>query len=73
MNTFQLVLMSILSNFFYSERCDNAKKGIYMVINILKSGEVVEDIAGHEVTEKDVPMFYELLNRISEGTPNEDS
>jgi len=44
-----------------------------MVINILKNGEVVEDIAGHEVTEKDVPMFYELLNRLSEGTPNEDS
>jgi len=41
--------------------------------HILKSGEVVEDIAGHEVTEKDVPMFYELLNRLSEGTPNEDS
>ena len=44
-----------------------------MIIHILKSGEIVEDIAGHEVTEKDVPMFYELLNRISEGTPNEDS
>lgn len=44
-----------------------------MVINILKSGEVVDDIAGHEVTEKDVPMFYELLNRLSEGTQNEDS
>jgi hypothetical protein len=43
------------------------------IIHILKSGEVVEDIAGHEVTEKDVPMFYELLNRLSEGTPNEDS
>jgi len=41
--------------------------------HILKSGETVEDIAGHEVTEKDVPMFYELLNRLSEGTPNEDS
>ena len=44
-----------------------------MVINILKNGEVVDDISGHEVTENDVPMFYELLNRISEGTPNEDS
>lgn len=44
-----------------------------MVINILKSGEVVEDISEHEVTEKDVPLFYELLNRLSEGIPNEDS
>lgn len=44
-----------------------------MIIHILKNGETVEDIAGHEVTEKDVPLFYELLNRLSEGIPNEDS
>ena len=44
-----------------------------MIVHILKNGKQVEDITGHEVTEKDVPMFYELLNRLSEGTPNEDS
>ena len=56
---------------------DGQKKGCLKnptkVIHILKSGEVIENITGHEVTEKDVPMFYELLNRLSEGTPNEDS
>ena len=56
---------------------DGQKKGCLKnptkVIHILKSGEVIENIAGHEVTENDVPMFYELLNRLSEGTPNEDS
>jgi hypothetical protein len=42
-----------------------------MIIHILKSGEIVEDIAGHEVTEKDVPMFYEIANRIKEESSNE--
>ena len=56
---------------------DGQKKGCLKnpkkVIHILKSGKVVEDISEHEVTEKDVPLFYELLNRLSEGIPNEDS
>ncbi len=70
MSIIPLAQTNILSKFFCLESCDNARKGI-MVIHILKNGEVIPDISGHEVTEKDVPMFYEIANRIKEESSNE--
>lgn len=37
-----------------------------MVIHILKSGETLTDISGHEVTREDVPTFYDIADRIRE-------
>lgn len=41
-----------------------------MIIHILKSGQQVKDIAGHKVTKKDAPSFYDLLNRVSQEKQN---
>ena len=38
-----------------------------MVKHILKDGTVKEDITGHKVKKKDVPEYYDLVNRVREG------
>lgn len=35
-----------------------------MVKHILRNGQQVKDIKGHKVKKKDVPQFYELVNRV---------
>lgn len=41
-----------------------------MIVHVLKSGKQVKDIAGHKVTKKDAPSFYDLLNRVSQEKHN---
>jgi hypothetical protein len=36
-----------------------------MVKHILKTGEVLEDITGHEVKKEDVPVVYEIRERMN--------
>lgn len=47
---------------------DGQKKGCLKnptkVIHILKSGEVIENITGHEVTKQNAPGFYQISERI---------
>ena len=35
-----------------------------MIVHILKDGKQIKDIKGHKVKKKDVPQFYELVNRV---------
>ena len=35
-----------------------------MVINILKSGAVLDDITGHIVPEKDAKLVYEIMDKL---------
>lgn len=42
-----------------------------MITHILKSGQQVKDIAGHKVTKKDVPTYYEVVSRVKARGQNE--
>lgn len=37
-----------------------------MVTHVLKSGEVTKDLNGHKVTRKEVPEYYDIVNRLKE-------
>ncbi len=41
-----------------------------MVKHILKTGEVLEDITGHVVKKEDVPVVYEIRERMSKEAEN---
>ena len=42
-----------------------------MIINILKSGEVVTDITGHIPSREEVPTFYDIAERMKEKSHEE--
>ena len=37
-----------------------------MIQHILKDGRMLQDITGHQVTRKDNPRVYEILDRVNE-------
>ena len=42
-----------------------------MVKHILKDGTVLDDITGHVVKKEDVPMAYELMEKMNAERSNE--
>lgn len=42
-----------------------------MIQHILKDGRMLQDITGHQVTRKDNPRVYEILDRANERRKSE--
>lgn len=38
-----------------------------MVINVLKNGEIIPDLTGHEVSREQVPEFFAIAERLNGG------